>query len=216
MALGLGNNSANGQINHGDIALMNGAAALTVCCWRLTDLVNSPGDLEKGSTALLWMGNRELHASELPTWDRSTDLYQIPISAWSHHACVFDGSLTAASRIKFFGDGNEQTTTGSTAGTTLLDSTGSAVIIAPSNVSGVWAHLRIWAAALTAAEIQLEMVRYWAVRQTNLLLDAPYDDALNTRDYSPAHANPGTAVGGPPEQQSGPPISYGGKVLVTG
>lgn len=244
MALTLGDNNNAGYIDHGDIALMNGAAALTVCCWRFADSVASPGECEKGSTSLLWMGNgRELHSSEVASWDRFTDVYQIPVTRWTHHACVFDGSLAAAARIKFFGDGTEQTTAGSTAGTTLLDSTGNPVRIARGNVAGVWAHLRIWAAALTEAEVFLEMHRYWAARQHNLLLDAPYDDALWARDYSGAgnhgigialpialeevsgsvslESGPGAVLteqptGGPPRQTHGPPVSYGGKVLVLG
>jgi len=213
MGLILGNNNSAGQVNHGDIAALNGAAALTICCWRFTDIVASPGDTEKGATAFLWMGNRELHASELPTWNRYTDVYQIPTLVWTHHACVFDGSRAAADRIKFYAEAVEQTTTGSTAGTTLLDTTGSALIIAPANVAGDWAHLRCWTQALTPADIALEMYSYWARQRSGLVLDCPYDDGVLARDYS-GNGNHGTTNGA--IQRAGPPISYGGKVLVTG
>lgn len=234
MALSLGQNSNNGWTDHGDIAAMNGATALTLAFWVAAGAAVSAGPIRKATATFFQMDTgRRYWVRDPGVWDLLTlDGDQIPpdVLNWNHFGLVYDGSLPVTDRITVYKNAVSQAplygtnltdTQGSTAATTAPTSWPSTspnpLQVGNANTSGLHGHLRLWNAALTQAEVAQEMHRYWASRQTNLLLDAPYDDQLNARDYS-GTGNHGTwnPVNGTPDQRQGPPIPYGGKVLVTG
>ncbi len=218
MALSLGLNNNNNYMDHGDITAVSSAATLTLMywMWRANPAVSTCG-IEKLPMSFFEMSGDTLVTKQVSSWTLSTSVYTVPNATWTHHAFVFDGALADADRVKLYSNATLLALTGSTAGTTLPDTTGNGLQVGQSNVWGYAAHLRMWSVALTQAEILLEMHRYWAARKTTLVLDAPYDDQIAARDYSVNgnHGTLGTAPGAP-TQQHGPPVSYGGKVLVTG
>ena len=232
MALALGNNSNNNYADHGDLAAMNGATALTLAFWAAGGAAVGAGDISKGTVHYFQMGGtREYQLKEDAIWTliSAENTVHADILNWNHYALVYDGSLAVTNRITLYMNALSLPLTGidtskpqgsnaaTTAPTSLPDTSPNALQCGNSNVSGLTGHLRLWAAALTGAEVAAEMHRYWAARRTHLLLDAPYDDALFARDYS-GNGNHGTwdPINGTPEQRQGPPVSYGGKVLVTG
>ncbi len=245
MALVLGNNDNNGYMDHGDITALNGATALTVACWSLAGVAVSPGSIDKATSSGLLttltffqaggdgsayaVGDGNVFTTHL--WWLRTANGVIDTTKWTHMAVVYDGTADVTSRVTVYKDlvsfplwginypdpgtpaqGEDADTT---APTSLPTTTSDPLKVNEGNVSGVKAHLRLWLAALTPAELALERERYWAGRRENLLMDCPYDDQIAGRDYS-GNGNHGTAVTGPPIQRHGPPVSYGGKVLVTG
>ncbi len=241
MALTLGANSGNGHLDHGDVSAMNGASALTVAFWSLGGPAASPGQLDKEttsgvSTTLTFLqaggdgsayavGDGNVFTSQL--WWLRTDNGVIDFANWVYAAVVYDGSAAVTSRITVYKDLVSYPLTGlnithpqgtdadETAPTSFPDMTGKSLLVNSGGVSGTKAHLRMWEAALTLAELAVERERYWAARRANLVMDCPYDDQLAARDYS-GSGNHGTYVNGPPVQRHGPPVGYGGKLLVTG
>lgn len=229
MSLALGDNSNNGYITHGNLAAINGATALTVAFWIWGGAAVSAGNINKGALRFFEMdSNRFYMVREVSIWDLISDGNAVPIEIWSHWCLVYNGTNPATSRLTLYKDGAEVTLTHagvipqgtnavSTAPTSLTDTSPAAIEMCHGNQTGRMGHVRLWTAALTPAEVALEVHRYWAARQTDLLLDAPYNDDLDPRDYS-GQGNHGTwdRLGGTPVIAQGPPVSYGGKVLVTG
>ena len=240
MALSLGDNNGNGRMDHGDITALNGATALTVAFWSLPIIAQSPGGLKKASsfgllTNLAFLptdgtasgysvGDGNVNTTQL-WWLRTGDGV-VDSTRWNHMVVVYDGSADVTSRITVYKDlvsfpltgliitDSQGTTAATTAPTSLPDTSPNPLLVNSQNVYGLKAHLRLWLAALTPAELALERERYWAERRANLIMDCPYDDQTAGRDYS-GNGNHGTFVDGPPLQVGGP-IGYGGKVLVTG
>jgi len=228
MSLVQGNNNAT-YLDHGNIAAINGATALSIAFWAWGGAAVSISDIAKGTLHFFDMGGtREYQIREAGIWTLITAENTVPVEDWRHFGMVYDGTQPATSRITIYMDAISRPLTGinttlpqgsdaATTAPTSLPSSASAVQVGNSNVSGVIGHLRFWTAALTQAEIAQEQHRYWAFRQTNLVLDAPYDDQLAARDYS-GNGNHGSwsSLLSPVIQRQGPPVSYGGKVLVTG
>jgi len=220
MALGLGNNSNNNYTDHGDIAGIDGSTVLGLAFWVAGGAAVSASEIRKGSIRLFEMGgDRSYQIREVGVWQLNSAADAIPPDAtnWNHFLVVYDGSLDAASRITIYKNGLPLALSGSYPGTALSSTSPETFRIGDANVSGLIGHVRLWQAALTAADSAQEVHRYWACRRAHLLLDAPYDDALYARDYS-GNGNHGTwnPINGTPEQRQGPPVSYGGTVLVTG
>jgi len=240
MGLNLGGNSNHGYMDHGAITALNGATALTVAFWSLAELVNSPGDINKPTThgvqtSLVFLqaggdgsayavGDGNVFTTRL--WWLRTANGVIDITRWTYMNVVYDGAADVTSRVTVYKDLVSYPLTGlnitlpqgsdadTTAPTSLPDTGSASLFVNSGGVSGSKAHLRLWLAALTPAELALERERYWAARRTNLLMDCPYDDQIAGRDYS-GNGNHGTFLDGPPLQVGGP-IGYGGKILVTG
>ncbi len=240
MALSLGNNNINGSMNHGDIAAMNGATALTVAFWSFAFVAVSHGSLDKATssgllTTLTFMqeggggtayavGDGNVFTTQL-WWLRTADGVK-DVTKWTYMSVVYDGSADVSSRVTLYQDlvsypltgliitDPQGTTAATTAPTSFPDMSPNPLLVNSGGVYGLKAHVRMWSAVLTLAELALERERYWAARQTNLIMDCPYDDQLAGRDYS-GNGNHGTLADGPPLQVGGP-IPYGGKVLVTG
>jgi len=240
MALSLGANNNQGYMDHGDITALNGATALTVAFWSLAFVAVSPGPLDKAtssgvSTTLTFLqaggdgsayavGDGNVNTSQL--WWLRTANGVIDITQWTYMTVVYDGSADVTSRVTVYKDlvsfpltglninDSQGSTAATTAPTSLPNTSPNPLLVNSLNVYGLKAHLRLWLAALTPAELALERERYWAVRRTNVLMDCPYDDQLAGRDYS-GNGNHGTFLDGPPLQVGGP-IGYGAKVLVTG
>ena len=220
MALALGNNNNNSSTNHGDIAGIDGATALSLAFLVAGGAAVSASEIRKGSIRLFEMASdRAYQIREVGVWQLNSDANAVPpdVTDWNHFLVVYDGSLEAASRITIYKNGLPLALSGSYPGTALSSTSPETFRIGDVNVSGLIGHVRLWQAALTAAESAQEVHRYWACRRATLLLDAPYDDALHARDYS-GNGNHGTwdPITGIPEQRQGPPVSYGGTVLVMG
>jgi hypothetical protein len=91
-------------------------------------------------------------------------------------------------------DGVAQTMTGSDPGTTLGDGGASAFEVGKNTTSlvdGYVADLKMWARALTAAEVIQETYSWRPRRWDNLFLWCPYIDIGDMKDYSGA-GNHGT------------------------
>ena len=220
MALGLGQNQNNGWTDHGDIAAIDGATVLTLAFWVAGGPVVSAGEWRKGNIRLFEMGgDRSYQVREVGIWQLNSDADAVPpdVTSWNHFAAVYDGSLAAANRMTVYKNAVALTLSGSTPGTSLSSTSPNTLQCGNVNVSGKIGHARLWAAALTQAEVEQEVHRYWASRRTNLLIDSPYDDALWAMDYSGTgnHGTPDQA-NGVPSQEQGPPVGYGATVLVTG
>ena len=230
MALVLGLNSNTAYTDHGDLAAMNSAPALTVAFWNWVGVVVAPGEIAKSNVSFFAMNTgREYRVRHQGVWSLITPRDTIVEDIYAHYAMVYDGTLDVTTRVKVYKNAASLPLTGmdgispqgsvadATAGTTLPDMSGNGLLNGNTNSSGDFAHYRVWSAALSQAEVAQEMHRYWANRRTDLLFDAPYDDQLYARDYS-GNGNHGTwnPINGTPEQRQGPPVSYGGKVLVTG
>lgn len=246
MSLDLGSNSSNGWTEHGDIAAINGATALTVAFWVACGAAVNAGPINKGKMVFFlmdasrsyWIRETTNYNADSPhigtaVWQLITsavDVVPPDILSWNHFALVYDGSLDVSSRMTLYkntvslplvGTGSPQLPQGSDAATTaptsLIDTSPQTLQYGHSNTSSLVGHFRVWSVALTQGEVAQEMNRYWANRQTSLLMDCPFDDQLAARDYS-GNGNHGVwdPVNGTPGQRQGPPIPYGGKVLVLG
>lgn len=232
MALVLGNNANKNYISHGDIAAIDGASVLTIAWWLNVGPAVSGGPITKGTLTFFQMGgSQEFWVRDSSAgWDllTATGTVSQDITIYDHYAMVYDGTQPATSRITVYKNAISLALTGLninspqgsdalTTAPTSLPSSANALEIGNANTNFDIGHVRIWAAALSQAEVAQEQHRYWASRQAGWLLDAPYDDALWARDYS-GNGNHGTwdLVNGTPAQRQGPPVAYGGKVLVTG
>ena len=242
MSLVLGNKNNNGYIDHGDISAIDGATALTLACWVRGGL-DFPVDIGKGKEGItsdlmlfqVTTGQRYMIRERLAdlslAWVLMSDqnVISTDLLDWDHFAMVYDGTLAVTSRVTVYknavslplvgpdGISPQGTDASSTAPTSFPDTSPYSLENGNANVSGLTGHLRLWSVALTQGEVAQEVHRYWANRRTNLVLDAPYDDSLDPRDYSGA-GNHGTwdRLFGTPGLSQGPPVAYGGKVLVTG
>src|SRR3972149_3178596 len=223
MSLGLGANNNNNHIDHGNITAINGATALTLAFWLWGGNPNRYTQIDKGSLTLAshWTSG-QIRVREVGIWDLySPEVLDHDDGLWVYYMLVYDGTLDVTSRLTLYKNAvsvpftgpdmvTPQGTNASTTAPVALPSSVDTLQVGVSNTTGKHGHLRLWSAALTLTECILEMHRYWASRQINLLLDAPYDDALDARDYS-GNNNHGTwdPASGTPGQEQGPPISYG-------
>jgi len=204
----------NDLVDHGDIAAVDSASALTTMLWvRLGTAVLNEGLVTKGAEAMLYTpgDGTGIAAGQSGVWERTTGNGVLAVGVWVHVAVVYDGSLTAADRIVIYRNGVAQSLSGTTPGTTLSDPGTAAVQTANWNGAGFidadLAHLRMWSRPLSGIEIQQEVFSYRPVRTQNLLLWAPYDDGLFARDYS-GQGNHGAVTQA--VQVPGPPVSFGG------
>lgn len=212
------------QTSHGDIAAVDGAAALTVMAWLRPDSIgisNGSGIgylFEKngsdGPSAALndaTMGDIRAYTD---TGNSGRTGVVLAVSTWAHVAYVFDGAgVGNAARLKVYVDGISQSLTFvGTIPATLPSSTAALLLGTPYSgraLLGRVAFLKAWTAALSAAEVLNEMRARRPHRTANLFLWAPYDDGSSARDYS-GSGNHGTAAGNVVGSALSPPGAFGG------
>ena len=213
------------KVDHGDIAAMDGASALTIMAWINPDTFSANDAmfgrnadasnywvLQQGSTADDVMF-QIVTAAAGRIGETTSNL--ISTGAWHHVTVVYDGSLAGDARVAIYVDGAAQTLTYSGAGS-FPATLGSYTV--PFETGGLTgglfadiklSHLKVWTAALSAAEIAQEVHSFRPARTTNLIVSSPYDDGTSARDYS-GQGNHGTVSGA--LQVTGPPVSYGAGV----
>ena len=209
---------------HGDIAAIDGAAALTVCAWVNMDFVNEDvwvcgkgtgGHSHFGVDIGLSVSGEVFCQTDGVNFAR-TNAATVSASTWTHLAVVYDGSLAADwGRVVLYVNG-ASTAWGITNGTppaTLPTSVDEWRIagVRTNTLDGRVGHHRVWTAALTTAQISQEVNSYRPVRTENLVLWSPYDDGTDARDYS-GSGNHGTVTGA--LAKDGPPVGYGAPVLM--
>ena len=215
----LDHDGVNDQVAHGDIAAIDGAAALTVCFWIKPDvLATAEGMAGKGYALLHRTGGAdsallEVYTSNVP--ERGDVGSMFVNGTWVHVCSVFNGAGAGNdTRLLIYKNGVAQVVsfTG-TIQATLPDAGATEFIMgfnaaATGYIDAQIAHVKVWTAALSAAEVYNEMNTQRPQRTANLILWAPYDDATSARDYS-GSGNNGTVTGA--TQSAGPPVSYGGR-----
>jgi hypothetical protein len=140
-----------------------------------------------------------------------TQATQYVVNTWQHWTFTYDGGLADnITRFQAYLDGSPRTLTFSLAVPATIAAT-TAVFTAgftAASHDGRIANLKIWNDHVSAAEAQL-MYRSWRPHKTaNLLLWAPYDDAVVAADYS-GNGNVGTVttatqIEGPPKEMGFP------------
>lgn len=211
----------NDEVNHGDLGnRFDNATALTWMVWLYWDIIAAGGDGFLGKDALIPGYSpagtpTQMAAGQAGVWEKTTTDGGLSTGVWIHWAWRYDGSLAADDRLLIYRNGVPQTMAGTNPGITIGDFGAVGFRVGVNAVIGSFvdckiAHLRVWDAALTPAQIAQEVDSYRPVNRTeNLILWAPYDEATpSARDYS-GRDNHGTVTGGP-VYTPGPPISYGG------
>lgn len=201
-------------INHGDIAAIDGAAALSfVGTFRRLSAGSIPG-VTKGNLFLLYSPDADdLAGGESAVWQYASTDNAIATDVDYRIACVYDGSLSAADRYKLWVDGVAKSLSGSTPGATLPSSaspleTGKTTT---SAVDGVIADFKMWSVALTAAEIIQETHSWRPARKSGLFIWSPYSGPTDLVDYS-GSGNHGSNASATRAQNR--PLSYGTSVAV--
>ena len=212
------------QVDHGDIAGIDSGAVLTVMCWANVDTVPTietayVGKVVAGTPYVFLFGpttdNKVMFlAGAAGSANGKSPALTQTNGVDEHWAVVYDGAGAAnADKVKMYKNGIDQTLTFTgTFPATLADGGTEPVYAARDSRGSVFlngrvSHIKLWLAALTAAEVAQEFNSYRPVRTANLSLWAPYDDGTSARDYSGA-GNHGTVTGA--LQVPGPPVSYGG------
>ncbi|HAM56723.1 MAG TPA: hypothetical protein DCQ64_15530 [Candidatus Rokubacteria bacterium] len=214
------------KVDFGDINAIDGSSLLTVCVWYkptaasdaaviwgkvasvggdAADLVlwHGVGDGSVGADFAFVMGTTAPKG-------RVAGIFSAGV--WVHLAIVYDGGGAAnADRLKLYVNGVAQTVTFSGTIPASIGSSADTVTIGTDganawDLDGVLAHLKVWTAALTAAEVAQEMESARPARTANLVQWSPLDDGVSAKDYS-GSGNHGTVTGA--VQIAGPPVSYG-------
>ena len=204
-------------IGHGDIPGVDLAANLTAMLWLYADALNAgEGIFGKQNLGYLYTPGANadrVGAGQSAVWEKTTPAASLVTGAWAHWAFTYDGSQPAADRVLIYKDGVSQTLAGTNPGATLSDEgtlaveVGGSLNVVAGFIDAKIAHVRLWTATLTPAQVFQEMNSARPVRTADLVLAAPYDDATNAADYSGAK-NTGAVTGA--LQVAGPPVSYGG------
>lgn len=207
----------NDKVTHGRMTVLESLATFSIAWWVSVQPSSTSECLaSKDSCVRLRRinatGNAQFHPAGTDAIFANGPLYDAV--AWFHAVWVFNGAGgTDAQKIQLYKNGIPVTLsfTG-TIPTTLGAGTGNMVVSATTAGTEFQnypkAHIKMWSAALTAAEAYQEMETARPQRMTNLILWSPYDDALLARDYSQT-GNDGTTTDC--TQVAGPYISYGGR-----
>ena len=208
-------------VNHGDIAAMDGASALTYGGWvrqtvldTNTALIHKFLDNASRGTGLQILATdaKKIRGFVDPGTGNgigdSTNTVLVA-NTWQHIMMVFDGAgAVNADRLKIYVDGSSVALTyiGTIPATTpsntaVFKTQGSNDVM---SIGQLYAgHIKAWTAALTAAEVRQEMHSYRPIRRANLIVWSDYNDGVRARDYS-GTGNHGTVTGalttgGPPQ-----------------
>lgn len=203
------------------------AANLTVMFWLYYDAAENLNGFvcKTGSAGFGWSmhtsttggGTDDMHIHMGQASGEGNTAYttdnSLTTGAWAHWAGVFDGGATGdANRLRLYKDAAQKTLSFAAAVGTALPTGGDAENLCYAQDNDAFqfnyadcklAHVKIWKASLTAAEVSQEFRAYRPRRRTNLLVWTPLDDGTSARDYS-GGGNHGTVtgariVGGPPQ-----------------
>ena len=216
------------QVDHGDIAGIDSGSALSVAYWLFYDTLatadNHIGKTQAGVNFSFISGS---NAATNTTWD-----LQIPAGTitavegmfetgvWHHYGFTYDGAVATTQKIQAYRDGVLISTASYAAHTTSMPDTGANGVIVAGNGGDASrafpdakiANVKLWTAALTAAEITQETHSHRPVRTADLRLWAPYESrTADPTDYSGA-GNHGTITGA--LVTDGPPVGGGFPVQV--
>jgi hypothetical protein len=176
----------NDQVDHGDIAALDGVDALTLLWWmRYTTDESLSGFLNKGPfNAETFLVRRSGAVTGLHFGSESssgTGAYTaagtLATGAWAHWACVYKGAGAAnGDKIKIYKDGINQSLTYVGTMPATLASTAASLLVATNSFgyqACELAHLKIYTAELLAAEIVQELHRRRPCRTADLQVWAP-------------------------------------------
>lgn len=215
------------KVGYGDVAAIDTAAALTVMLWVNPDTVAPARQvlLAKATASVIAILFEQV-SNDLKIYHTTggitgeIDFNVLSAGTWAHVASVFDGAGVAnADRQKLYVNGVNQTVTfAGTIPAALGDGGANALEVGAGSgaggttfLNGKVALLKVWTAALSAAEIAQEMQTDPPLRTANLLIWSPYDDETSARDYS-GNGNHGTVTGA--LQIAGPPVNAGARIPV--
>jgi hypothetical protein len=219
-AIALDFDGSDDVVTHGDIAAMDGAAALSICFWTFVDTLETNGGFcSKFDGVNLGFTFRMLDAtgglSGVVNLARGDIASAFSVSTWTHLAFVFDGAGgDNATRLLLYVNAVQQSLSFTGTIPATIGDAGAGLFGVMfddyNNVrtDGKLGLLKVWSVALSAAEVAQERHSYRPARTANLLLWAPYDDGVSAKDYSGngAHGTVTQAV-----QISGPPVGFGGR-----
>lgn len=208
------------QITHGDIAGVSGATVLTLMGYVYLDVAAVAEPLFSKWASNVGM-ELQLGAADATrvrvVWNNWTPnglsaASQIAIGEWNHWAVVYNGAAASeAAKYKVYKNGVELTLTYAGTAPTTFPTTTDPLRIANEGAAGSGgftnmkaAHIKLWLAELTAAEVMREYLFQRPSRTTDLRLWAPYDG--NVDDYS-GFRNHGTLTGA--VAIPGPPVAWG-------
>lgn len=215
------------QVDYGDIAAISGAAALTVLLWARRDTDDteehlvSKGRLTNGLSSSFALGADSTNGQRLRVDIPNGTTHRSVISdannfgtanGYQHVGFVFSGAGTSAT-LYVNGAAVAATTSGALPAT--LSATTVTFRVGTSRADdnffdGQVALLKVWTAALTAAEVAAEMWAYRPRRTDSLLLYVPCDDGASAIDYATKTA---ATVTGATVATTSPPLNVGARVL---
>lgn len=216
-------------VSYGDINALDGVAALTIDCWVNWQSVNGDnkgivvkvgGSSPYLTTFAFYMNNPGIieFLTDYGLGHRgSSPSNTLVANTWTHTAAVYDGSgAENADRVKIYKDGVLQTlsftgTMPATLGNTSEIVQCGKIDQGPSFSNFSIENLRIWTAVFPNNKIVQSMNSRRPIQTADLKLWAPFDDAVEARDYS-GSGNHGTVSGA--VNAAGPPIAFGAAVLV--
>ena len=206
-------NGTSDKVSHGDIQALDSATALTFTCWAYIvesgnvgslGIAGKDGALAADMLTLFINGASASPARIVGVTDGASHVSyctvgSLTLNTWQHIATVFDGSVSAGSRMGFYINGVSVGSAQDNAGTALADMGTKTFTVGFTAGFGSpathVANVKMWNAKLTASEVLSEYQNYEPQKKDNLLLWAPYDDDGNfARDYS-GNGNHGTVTG---------------------
>lgn len=196
---------------------MDGTSLLTCCLWiRLrAGRVNNDPFIASGVVLpmLFSLSGDVADRVQFRNTGRSYTAGAVTQDVWDHWAFAYNGlaGSTNDQKLQMYKNGVLQALTHPVDQPSALPVTGSNLSLASASggqrTPCDLAHVKLWLAALTAAEIAQEMQRAVPHRAANLILWTPLDDALSGTDYSQTTGGSINSV----TQSPGPPIPWGGR-----
>lgn len=217
----------NDKIDHGAAASINSAANLTVMCWvNPVAVAARKGFVSKGSSncSFCMMFGESGTETDLRVYYSGNPAQGCKASGvftngtWTHVAMCYDGAGgTDAQKMQLYMNGVAQSVTFTTSPPATLQSTTGGLLTGSDAFNTTFsntnvAHLKVWTATLTAAEVASEVWTVVPQKIPNLYVWAPYlESGVAALDYS-GQGNNGTITEA--TIATGPPgVSFGNGVI---